>query len=140
MESYSRTCSAQNGTLRLPQALLLLLSPVLAGPTSDQVTQSGTHLARWQDIKNIAYHLIQLFNPFTVSGYSTSSTAVGMVKVTALCGIGSALWLWSKQKGKGMTGDAPHRSDLAIGKTPQWTEREYLSDHVAPQYLAMLDP
>ena len=41
MEPHSRPGSSHNGTLRLPQALVLLLRTTLAGPTSDPVTQTA---------------------------------------------------------------------------------------------------
>ncbi|KAF1940113.1 hypothetical protein EJ02DRAFT_239078 [Clathrospora elynae] len=111
MEPHSRPCSPQNGTLRLPQALLLLLRTVWAGPTSDRVTQTG--LALWQNIRNRAYRLVVFINPFAVSDGWTTSITVGMVKLTALCGIGSALWIWSKRTGKGNAVDAQHAPDDA---------------------------
>lgn len=116
MEPHSRPCSSQNGTLRLPQALLLLLNTVLAAPTSDRVTQTDVGLARWQNIKNTAHRLLHLINPFVVHSNLTKSLAVGMVKLTALCGIGSALWLWSNQKSKRKAVAPQHPSDPAVGK------------------------
>lgn len=115
MEPHSRPCSSPNGTLRLPLALVLLLKTVFAGPTSGQVTQTVPDLARWQDIKNTPYHLLQLINPFAVRGDWTTSISVGMVKLTALCGIGSALWVWSRQ-GKAKTISSRNASDAAAGK------------------------
>jgi hypothetical protein len=118
MEPHSRPCSSQNGTLRLPQALVLLLRTALAGPTSDRVTQTVTHLAPGQNIKNAADRLISLVNPFVVSGSWLTSTFVGMVKLAAICGIGSALWTWSKKndKGKVAPSSAPHQHAEAVGK------------------------
>ena len=116
MEPHSRPCPSHNGTLRLPQALLLLLNTVLAAPTSDRVTPPDIDLARWQNIKNTPYHLIQLINPFVVRAHLTLSIAVGMVKVTALCGIGSALWLWSTRRSKDKTVAPLRPPDRAIGK------------------------
>ncbi|KAI8932453.1 hypothetical protein NX059_010639 [Plenodomus lindquistii] len=115
MEPHSRPCPTQNGTLRFPQALLLFLRTVLAGPAPDRVSQTGTHLAHWPDIRNLAYRLIRLLNPFAFSdNYSNSNAAVGMVKLVAVCGIGSALWLWSNQRRKASLSDSQHQSDPAI--------------------------
>ncbi|KAH9862881.1 hypothetical protein J1614_010974 [Plenodomus biglobosus] len=114
MEPHSRPCPTQNGTLRLPQALLLFLRTVLAGPGPDHVSPSDTHLAHWPDIRNLAYRLIRLLNPFAISDDLTSSTAVGMVKLAAVCGIGSALWLWGDRKRRENVSDSQRQSDLAI--------------------------
>ncbi|KAH5065903.1 hypothetical protein HBI17_002160 [Parastagonospora nodorum] len=104
MEPHSRPCSSHNGTLRLPQALVLLLKTALAGPTSAQVAQVVTDPNRPGNIKNPAYRLVSLLNPFVVSDGWVTLTLVGMVKLTAFCGIGSAIWLWSKRNNKSRTG------------------------------------
>jgi hypothetical protein len=118
MEPHSRPCSSQNGTLRLPQALVLLLRTALAGPTSDRVTQTVTHLAPGENIKNAADRLISLVNPFVVSDSWLTSTFVGMVKLAAICGIGSALWTWSKRNDKGKAAPSPaaRQHAEAVGK------------------------
>ena len=100
MEPHSRPCSSHNGTLRLLQALVLLLKTALAGPTSNSVTQTVTGPALWQSIKNPAYRLVSSINPFIVSGGWFSSLFVGMVKLTVICGFGSALWLWTRRNRK----------------------------------------
>jgi hypothetical protein len=121
MEPHSRPCSSHNGTLRLPQALVLLLRTALAWPTSDRVTQTVTHpgLALWQNIKNSAYRLVSFINPFVASDRWFFLTLVGMVKLAAFCGIGSTLWLWSKRNDKGKP--APPSMDPqhaeAVGKS-----------------------
>jgi hypothetical protein len=118
MEPHSRPGSSHNGTLRLPQALVLLLRTTLAGPTSDPVTQTADPALR-QNIKNSAYRLVSLFNPFVVSDNLHSSTFVGMVKLAALCGIGSVFWLWSKQKRKAKVASSPEppqKHAEAVGK------------------------
>ncbi|KAF1846207.1 uncharacterized protein K460DRAFT_339215 [Cucurbitaria berberidis CBS 394.84] len=114
MEPHSRPCSSRNGTLRLPLALVWLLRTVLAGPTSDQVTQTVADLALWQNIKKTADRLLHLINPFVASGDLTTSISVGMVKLTALCGIGSALWFWSGRNGKDKAVGSQHASDPAV--------------------------
>ncbi|KAH8723819.1 hypothetical protein GQ44DRAFT_655963 [Phaeosphaeriaceae sp. PMI808] len=101
MEPHSRPCLSHNGTLRFPQALILLLSTAFASPTNDRVTQTVSDLASWQSIKNSAYHLVSLINYFVVSDDWKTSTFVGMVKLTAICGLGSALWVWSRRSDKG---------------------------------------
>ena len=118
MEPHSRLSSSQNGTLRLPQALLLLLKTAIPGPTSDRVTQTDSDLAlrHGSNIKQSAYRLIQLFNPFVVSEDWLRINFVGMVRLTALCGIGSALWIWRKQSGNGRAVDAQPVFDAAVGE------------------------
>jgi hypothetical protein len=101
MDSHSRLWSSQNGTLRLPQALILLLRTALAGPTNDQRTQELTDLSPWTAIKNSLHHLASLLNPFVSRSDFTTSLFVGMVKLTALCGIGSAYWFWTQRSKKG---------------------------------------
>ncbi|KAF1833862.1 hypothetical protein BDW02DRAFT_569607 [Decorospora gaudefroyi] len=116
MKRYSRPCSTQHGTLRLPQALLLLLNTAIAGPTSDRGTQTdAARLAssHWQNINKSDYRLLQLLNLFAVSGSGLKSISVGMVKLTALCGIASVLWLWSKRNEKGKAGEAQDWLDAA---------------------------
>jgi hypothetical protein len=96
----------------------LLLRTALAGPTSDRVTQTVTDLAPWENIKNAADRLVSLFSPFVVSDSWLTSTFVGMVKLAAICGIGSALWVWSKRndKGKAAPSSADHQHAEAVGK------------------------
>jgi hypothetical protein len=126
MKPHSRPCSTHNGTLRLPQALLLLLRTAIAGPTSDRVTQTETDraLRDGQNIKKSAHRLIQLLNPFVVSGGWPTLNSVGMVEL-ALCGIGSVLWLWSKRNGNGSAVDAQHAIDAAAGEllSGNWRSR-----------------
>ncbi|KAH7092556.1 hypothetical protein FB567DRAFT_517429 [Paraphoma chrysanthemicola] len=112
MEPHSRPGSSHNGTLRLPQALVLLLRSALAGPTSDPVTQTADP-ALWPDIKNTAYHLVSFINPFVVSDNLPFSTFVGMVKLAAFCGIGSVFWLWSKQNQNGKVVSSSEESQHA---------------------------
>jgi hypothetical protein len=82
------------------------------------VTQTADPALR-QNIKNSAYRLVSLFNPFVVSDNLHSSTFVGMVKLAALCGVGSVFWLWSKQKRKAKVtslSEAPQEHAEAVGK------------------------
>jgi hypothetical protein len=123
MEPHSRPCSSHNGTLRLPQALVLLLRTALAGPTSDRVTQTVPHpgcALLSQNIKNLAHRLASLINPFVASDRWFFLTLVGMVKLAAFCGIASTLWLWSKRNDKGRptspSMDPQHAE--AVGKNP----------------------
>jgi hypothetical protein len=99
MEPHSRLSSSQNGTLRLPQALILLLKTALAKPTNDQATQGLADLTLWDSIRLSTYRLILLINPFVNRGNFATSAIVGMVKLTALCG--SAYWLWNQPSKKG---------------------------------------
>lgn len=136
MEPHSRPCSSHNGTLRLPQALVLLLKTALAGPSSGPVTQTVTDHPLWGNIKNPAYRLASFINPFVVSDNWLTSTFVGMVKLTAICGIGSALWIWSKRndKGKTLPSSADPQHTEAVGKNIPSNLRPviWLSDHVNP--------
>ena len=111
MEPHSRPGPTQNGTLRL-------LRTAIAGLTSDRVTQTDSDLALWhsQNIKKSAYRLIRFLNPFLVRGGRWTLSFVGMVELTALCGIGSALWLWRKRNGKGKVIDVPFAIDAATGE------------------------
>ncbi|EOA86609.1 uncharacterized protein SETTUDRAFT_153415 [Exserohilum turcica Et28A] len=113
MEPHSRPCAPQNGTLRLPQALLSLLSTALAGSPSHQVTQTDTHLARWNgaDIKKAFCHLLYLLNPFAPNHANWPLTLVGMVELTALCGIASVLCMRRKRDGKRRPGETQHASN-----------------------------
>lgn len=121
MEPHSRPYPSHDGTLRLPQALVLLLKSALAGPTSNSVTQTVAGPARWQSIKNLSYRLALFINPFVVSGDWFSSLLVGMVKLTVICGFGSALWLWARRnrKGKVASSTVDQQSANAVGKEPQ---------------------
>lgn len=107
MEPHSRPEFTQCSTLGLPLALVLLLKTALAGPTSDPVPQPVTDLAGWQNINVSAHRLIRFVNPLATSGHLTTSILVGMVKLAALCGFGSALWSWSKRNNKARVGKAP---------------------------------
>jgi hypothetical protein len=130
MEPHSRSWSSHNGTLRFPQALVLLLKTALAGPTSDRGTQTVSDLAPWEIIKKSAHRLISSINSFVVSDGWLNLTFVGMVKLVALCGIGSALWVWSKRsKGKAVSSSADPEHAEAVGKQ---TRRcvPYLLHHV----------
>ncbi|KAH6639232.1 hypothetical protein C7974DRAFT_388065 [Boeremia exigua] len=99
MEPHSRSLSSQNGTLRLPQALILLLKPALAQSANDQGVQSFADLSLWDTIRLSIYRLILLINPFVNRGNFITSAFVGMVKLTALCG--SAYWVWDRQSKQG---------------------------------------
>ncbi|KAJ4985639.1 dual specificity phosphatase catalytic domain protein [Stagonosporopsis vannaccii] len=99
MEPHSRSLSSQNGTLRLPQALILLLKSALAQPTNDQGAQSLADVSLFDAIRLSVYRLFLLINPFVNRGSFITSAIVGMVKLTALCG--SAYWVWDRQSKKG---------------------------------------
>lgn len=119
MEPHSRPCSSYNGTLRLPQALVSLLKSALAGPTSNlnSVTQTDTGAALWPSIRDSAYRLLVFLNPFVVSDGWLTSALVGMVKLTVVCGVGSALWLWTKRIRKGKAASSPDTQHAeTIGK------------------------
>ncbi|PSN64965.1 hypothetical protein BS50DRAFT_555245 [Corynespora cassiicola Philippines] len=93
MEPHSHRRSIENGTLRLPQALVLLLRSCLAGSSDHAVTQAEpTPTPLWQSIRKSLLLLVSSLNPFVDRGHWTSTTIVGMVKLTALCGLGTVLW------------------------------------------------
>lgn len=115
MEPHSRPCVAHHGTLRLPLALVLLLKTALAGPTSDRVAQTVNDLALWHNINKSAHRLIHLISPFSSSANWTTSIFVGMVKLTALCGIGSVLWIWGNRTKTRKTPNSQHASNAAEG-------------------------
>ncbi|KAF2875999.1 hypothetical protein BDV95DRAFT_484887 [Massariosphaeria phaeospora] len=118
MEPHSRPCpSPRHGTFQLPQALVLLLSTALADSSHHAVAPAASHADREPDIK-IATRLLALLNPFLDRRAWTTSVFVGMVELTALCGIGSALWLWSKRGARGepageTAGPNAHADDAA---------------------------
>jgi hypothetical protein len=119
MEPHSRFWSSQNGTLRLPQALILLMGTALAGPTNDQGTQALADISPWATIKNSTHRLVRFFNPFVARDDIATSLFVGMVKLTALCGIGSAYWFWGHQSKKGKVAasiSSQAVSDSTVGK------------------------
>ncbi|EUC31679.1 hypothetical protein COCCADRAFT_38254 [Bipolaris zeicola 26-R-13] len=115
MEPHSRPCTAQNGTLRLPQALLSLLKTTLAGSPSHPVTQTDSHLVPWNaaDINKSAYRFLNLLTPFVLRRGNWSLTPAGMVELTALCGVASALWIRRKRGGKTRPGGTQHASEAA---------------------------
>lgn len=121
MEPHSRPCSSQNGTLRFPQALILLLRTCLANPTSHPLTLIDPVLAPSHIIRDSFNRLIWFFNPFVVSQDLKNSTFVGMVKLTALCGIGSALWLCNKRNSQRARPSSSRDSSSAhvAGKKPR---------------------
>ncbi|KAJ4300034.1 hypothetical protein N0V90_005283 [Kalmusia sp. IMI 367209] len=101
MESHSHPLLSQHGSRRLPQTLVLLLRTCLAGPSNDPDPVTHTDLSVWQTIRLRVVKIISLLNPLVRRGDSIALTWVGMVKLTALCGLGSALWIWSKSNEKG---------------------------------------
>jgi len=108
---------AQNGTLRLPQALLSLLKTTRAGSPSHPVTQTDSHLVPWNaaDINKSVYRFLNLLTPFVLRHGNWSLTPAGMVELTALCGVASALWIRRKRTGKTRPGGTQHASEAATG-------------------------
>lgn len=101
MEPHSRpSTSHKKGTLRLSLAISLLLATALAEPASNSVTRTVTEHPLTRDINSLVRRLTDLANPFAKRGDFATTISVGMVKLTAFCGIASALWLWRKQNGK----------------------------------------
>ena len=139
MEPHSRSLSSQNGTLRLPQALILLLKSALAQSTNDQGTQSLAGLSFWNTIRLSIYRLITLINPFVNRGHFTASAIVGMVKLAALCG--SAYWVWDRQTRKGKTAlsiNSQHADDATEGKKAPYHLQHHSSVHVVGLYQLSL--
>jgi hypothetical protein len=101
MEPHSQTLLSQNGSRRLPQTIVLLLKTCLAGPSDRPDPVAHTDLSVWQVIRRSVVNVVWLLNPFARRGDSPFLTLVGMVELTALCGIGSAFWIWGKRKGRG---------------------------------------
>jgi hypothetical protein len=84
------------------------------------VTQTVSDLAPWDIIKKSAHRLTSFINFFVVSDGWLTLTFVGMVKLVAICGIGSALWAWSKRsKGKAESSSADPEHSEAVGKQAQ---------------------
>lgn len=101
MGSYSHPLFSQNGLRCFPQTLFLLLRTCLAGPSYHPGLVAYTDLSPWQSIRHSVFDLVDLLNPFSRRQDSFALTWVGMVKLTALCGFGSAVWIWSKRNGEG---------------------------------------
>lgn len=130
MEPHSRSLSSQNGTLRLPQALILLLKSALAQSANDQGAQSLTDRPLWDNIRLSLYRLILLINPFVNRGNFFASAIVGMVKLTALCG--SAYWVWDRQSKKRQIAPSiksQHVEDATEGKNAPYDLRHRFSVH-----------
>lgn len=146
MEPHSRQ---HHGTLQLPQALILLLRTCLAKPSNDTVTRAYTDLLTTfclQSIKSLLSRLFSSIIPFVDRGSDTDSTFVGMVKLTALCGIGTAFWTWSKRRNKTSrvsirsknTGDLDNSGKhLSISLLDGYTVRicARSRDHIRPVWL-----
>ena len=105
MEPHSRLVPPQNGTFGLPQALICLLRTCLVGLSGDSATQADTDLSIRRAIRDSGRGVLLLLNPFVHYSSRTTSTLVGMVKLTALCGIG--YWAWTKRSNKGKNVVAP---------------------------------
>jgi hypothetical protein len=100
MERHSHSLPV---TFRLPQALVLLLGSCLASSHHEAVTQPLAPVSApsgSKRIKTALYHLGLRVIPFADRGYSSTWfwLFVGMVKLTAFCGLGTALWIWSNPK------------------------------------------
>lgn len=129
MEPHSRSLSSQNGTLRLPQALILLLKSALAQPANEQGAQSLADVSLFDVIRLSVYRLILLINPFVNRGSIITSAVVGMVKLTALCG--SAYWVWDRQSKKGKIApsiNSQQAEDTFEGKDAPCDLRHHFSD------------
>ncbi|KAF1968028.1 hypothetical protein BU23DRAFT_592332 [Bimuria novae-zelandiae CBS 107.79] len=137
MEPHSHPLLSQNGTRRLPQTLLLLLRTCLAGPSNHPGPVAYTDTSFWQSIRRSVVNFICLLNPFSRSGDSTKLTWVGMVELTALCGFGSALWIWSKRNGKGKRVAS---SDGSIHATDAAEDGELFPSTSRDVYVLITDP
>lgn len=139
MEPHSRSLSSPSGTLRLPQALILLLKSALAQSANDQDTQSLADLSLWDTIRLSIYRLILLINPFVDRGNVVTSAIVGMVKLTALCG--SAYWVWDRQSKKGKMAssiNSQHAEDATEGKNAPYDLHHTCSIHGSALYQLSL--
>ena len=100
------------GTLRsLPNALPLLLRTCLAASPVHAVTQSHAHFSSLAECINACWLRLLVVTNFLVPQRAwQATTLVGMLELTAVCGIGSALWVWSKRS-KGSKGGEAISSD-----------------------------
>jgi cytochrome bd-type quinol oxidase subunit 2 len=120
MEPHSCLVPPQNGTFSLPQALICLLRTCFAGLSGDAATQADTDFSLGRVIRDSGRLLLLIINPFTHHQNRTTTTLVGMVKLTALCGIG--YWAWTERSKKGkiatITDGSNHGLDMVgIGKS-----------------------
>jgi hypothetical protein len=97
MEPHSRR---HHGTLLLPQALILLLRTCLAESSDDPVSPSHTDVSSSASIRTSLHLFLLRLVSYVDRRVWTSSVFVGMVELTAVCGIGSALWLWKRHRDK----------------------------------------
>ncbi|CAI6337863.1 unnamed protein product [Periconia digitata] len=89
---YSPSHAVHNGTFSLPQAIVHLLSSVFARSARHPQDYAYPHHPLFHTINTAAHSLLRLLNPFATQGYS-NPLLVGMVKTTALCGIGTVAFL-----------------------------------------------
>jgi hypothetical protein len=109
--------SSRNGTFGFPQAIICLLRTCLAGESGDF---ADTDFSTTRLIKDCGRLSLILINPFVCHRNHTTTTLVGMVKLTALCGIG--YWAWTKrtQHGKvavGVDGSSREPDVVDVGKS-----------------------
>ena len=114
MGPYSHPLLSHYGSPRLPQSLFLLLRTCLAGPSNHPDPVAYTDLSVWQSIRRFVVNFICLLNPFALHGDSAVLNWVGMVRLTAFCGVGSALWICSNRNGKGKRPASSDASTHAI--------------------------
>ncbi|KAF2469039.1 uncharacterized protein BDR25DRAFT_289205 [Lindgomyces ingoldianus] len=133
MEPHSRR---RHGTLLLPQALILFLRSCFADSPGLAVTQSHTDIPYsgwWETIKRRLFqrllHVLSFID-------SRESIFVGMVKLTAICGIGigSALWIWSnhskeKKTSRSVSGSRKSVSDVSSDEDATATDPGLLKKH-----------
>jgi hypothetical protein len=111
-----------HGTFLLPQAVVLLLSRLVSA-SLEAVTPSYSYtdnssLFDFKRIKATLVHFLVRLTPFAGRVPHKSSTwqlFVGMVELTALCGIGSSLYLWSKHRNKTRLGSTDEKDLESIG-------------------------
>ena len=116
MDHYSRHGSPfTSRTFLLPQAFVVLLSRFVSA-SEEAVTpspsQAYTDLSSFPIFRRIKALLYQLL-PFADSASHSRTSiwlVVGMVKLTAICGFGSALYIWRKGKDKKKAGSLTERN------------------------------
>ncbi len=110
MQLVSSFESIRNATLSVLWIVILLQKTALAQPSAaDQVRASLAAPPTWQASKDLVYRILNVVNPFVGTKYWSASLFVGMVKLTAVCGLGSAFWFLRHEKAF----DAQH---AALGK------------------------
>ncbi|KAF2654966.1 hypothetical protein K491DRAFT_630828 [Lophiostoma macrostomum CBS 122681] len=130
MEPHSH---GHHGTLQFPQAVVLALKDSFVSASEKAVTPTYTDVSPSLlsgRIKSSLRRLLVRLIPFAHRGDSSFGTyvVVGMVHLTAICGLGTVLWKWGKPKSKTAPGQADdsasiYSSDDAANSDPGLLKR-----------------